>query len=30
MLCDRDEVEDVLHFLVLCKEIEWERQLLDG
>ena len=28
MLCDREEVEDVLHFLVLCDEFEWERQKL--
>ena len=26
VLCDREEVEDVLHFLVLCDEFEWERQ----
>ena len=26
MMCDRDKVEDVLHFLVLCEEFEWERQ----
>ena len=28
VLCDREEVEDVLHFLVLCDEFEWERQRL--
>ena len=28
VLCDRDEVEDVLCFLVLCDEFEWERQKL--
>jgi len=27
-ICDRDKVEDVLHFLVLCDEFEWERQKL--
>ena len=25
---DREEVEDVLHFLVLCDEFEWKRQKL--
>ena len=28
MLCDRDEVEAVLHFLVICEELEWERHEL--
>ena len=28
MLCDSEEVEDVLHFLVLCEEFQWERQEL--
>ena len=27
-MCDREEVENVLHFLVLCEEFEWERQEL--
>ena len=26
VLCDSDEVEDVLHFLALCDEFQWERQ----
>ena len=28
VLCDSEEVEDVLHFLVLCEEFQWERQEL--
>ena len=28
VMCDREEVENVLHFLVLCEEFEWERQEL--
>ena len=28
MLCDRDEVEDVLKFVVFCEEFEWEEQEL--
>ena len=28
MLCDREEVEDVPHFLVPCNEFEWKRQKL--
>ena len=28
VLCGREEVEDVLHFLVLCDEFEWGRQKL--
>ena len=27
-MCNREEVENVLHFLVLCEEFEWERQEL--
>ncbi len=28
ILCDRDETEDVEHFMVKCDEFRWERQKL--
>ena len=29
VLCDIDVVEDVLHFLVLWEEFQWERQVTE-